>query len=78
VRFQSRSSQGISARPVASFEAIADVEGAALLLWGEHCIEFAAPACYSTCNPYQPRFDLRCRRFQFGCLRNDAFKSIRD
>jgi len=30
-----------------------------------------------TCNLYQPRSDLRCRRFQFGCLKNTAFKSIR-
>ena len=35
------------------------------------------PACYLTCNLYQPRSDLRCRRFQFGCLKNTAFKSIR-
>jgi FkbH-like protein len=65
------------AQPAASFEPVADVEGVALLLWGEHCIECAVPACYSTCNLYQPRSDLRCRRFQFGCLKNEAFKSIR-
>jgi len=63
------------ARPVASFEPVADVEGVALLLWGEHRIECAAPACYSTFNLYQPRSDLLCRRFQFGCLRNQALSS---
>jgi hypothetical protein len=65
------------ARPAGPFEPVTDVEGMALLLWGEHCIECAVPACYSTCNLYQPRSDLRCRRFQFGCLKNEAFKSIR-
>jgi FkbH-like protein len=65
------------ARPAGPFEPVANVEGMALLLWGEHCIECAVPACYSTCNLYQPRSDLRCRRFQFGCLKNEAFKSIR-
>src|SRR5262245_51318933 len=65
------------ARPAGTFEPVADVEGVALLLWGEHCIECAVPACYSTCSLYQPRSDLRCRRFQFGCLKNEAFKSIR-
>jgi FkbH-like protein len=65
------------ARPAILFEPVADLEGLALLLWGEHCIECAVPACYSTCSLYQPRSDLRCRRFQFGCLKNTAFKSIR-
>jgi FkbH-like protein len=65
------------ARPAGPLEPVADVEGMALLLWGEHCIECAVPACYSTCSLYQPRSDLRCRRFQFGCIKNEAFKSIR-
>ena len=75
--FNSDLHQESPARPADPFEPVADVEGVALLLWGEHCIECAAPACYSTCNLYQPRSDLRCRRFQFGCRKNNAFKSIR-
>ena len=34
-----------------------DVEGIAFLHWGEHCVECAAPACYSSCDLYQPRSD---------------------
>jgi len=45
------------ALPAGPFEPVADVEGMALLLWGEHCIECAVPACYSICNLYQPRSD---------------------
>lgn len=39
------------------------------LLWGEHCTECAAPACYSTCEFFAPRPDLQCRRFQDGIVR---------
>jgi FkbH-like protein len=76
-KYDFHSHQESPARPAASFEPVADVEAVALLLWGEHCIECAVPACYSTCSLYQPRSDLRCRRFQFGCLKNEAFKSFR-
>ncbi len=41
-----------------------------LLNWGEHCVECAFPACYKTCNLYEPRADGRCRRFRFGIQRN--------
>jgi len=75
--FSSDPHQESPARPADPFEPVADVEGLALLLWGEHCVECAAPACYSTCSLYQPRSDLRCRRFQYGSLKNKAFKSIR-
>ena len=35
-----------------------------LIVWGEHCSECAAPACYSTCSFYTPRTDdLNCGRF---------------
>lgn len=40
-----------------------------LLLWGEHCTECAAPACYATCEYYSPRPDLGCRRFRNGMVR---------
>ena len=37
-----------------------------ILPWEEHCIECAMPACYTTCNLYEPRKDGKCRRFQHG------------
>jgi len=45
------------------------------LLWGEHCIECAAPDCFSSCDLYDPRPDSRCRRFEGGIYRNPAFAS---
>ncbi len=32
------------------------------LLWTEHCVECAAPACYATCPRYQKRADGNCVR----------------
>ncbi len=40
------------------------------LFWGEHCVECAAPACYSSCSLYEPRADGRCRRFEYGIYEN--------
>ena len=37
-----------------------------LIVWGEHCSECAAPACYTACNFYTPRPDGHCRRFVHG------------
>lgn len=54
-----------------------EVEGAAFLLWSEHCIECAAPACYSSCDLYVPRPDGRCRRFAFGMGPNEVFAGPR-
>lgn len=36
------------------------------LLWTEHCVECAAPACYHTCKRYQKRTDGNCIRVQNG------------
>jgi FkbH-like protein len=36
------------------------------IIWGEHCSECAAPACYSACSFYTPRPDGHCRRFVNG------------
>src|SRR3546814_4713899 len=46
-----------------------------LLLWGEHCIECAAPDCFVSCDLYKARSDRRCRRFRFGAFKNTAFQS---
>ena len=37
-----------------------------LLIWEEHCVECAAPACYSTCDLYSPTANGKCRRFESG------------
>lgn len=36
------------------------------IVWGEHCTECAAPACYASCAFYTPRGDGHCRRFVNG------------
>ncbi|MGH7932175.1 MAG: HAD-IIIC family phosphatase [Candidatus Binataceae bacterium] len=68
---------GPPAMPSIPYEPAADVEGMSLLLWAEHCVECAAPACYSSCDLYQPRLDSRCRRFGFGAYKNRSFPSMR-
>ncbi len=65
------------ALPSAPYEQPVDIEGMSLLLWGEHCVECAAPACYSTCDLYEPRLDLTCRRFGFGAYKNRSFPTVR-
>lgn len=45
----------------------------ALLQWGEHCVECAAPACFATCDLYDARPDKRCRRFAYGIFCNTAY-----
>lgn len=37
-----------------------------VLAWGEHCVECAAPACYATCDLYQPTETGKCRRIEHG------------
>jgi FkbH-like protein len=59
------------------YQSADDVAEIAFLHWGEHCVECAAPACYSSCDLYQPRSDLRCRRFAFGAYKNSSFRSFR-
>ncbi|MDP3921299.1 MAG: HAD-IIIC family phosphatase [Candidatus Omnitrophota bacterium] len=40
-----------------------------ILAWGEHCIECAIPQCYKTCDLYEARSDLKCRRFIDGIVK---------
>lgn len=63
------------ASPEISYTPFEGARARAFLLWGEHCIECAAPDCFSTCDLYQPRSDRRCRRFDYGVYRNAAFPS---
>jgi len=44
----------------------------ALLAWAEHCVECAAPACYTTCDLYLPTSSGKCRRFEDGIVPNRA------
>jgi FkbH-like protein len=43
-------------------------EAEALLAWTEHCVECAAPSCYTTCDLYDPTPLGKCRRFDNGIL----------
>jgi HAD superfamily phosphatase (TIGR01681 family) len=46
------------------------------LLWIEHCVECAAPLCYSSCKIYKPRSDGRCLRFEDGVVPYDFGNGI--
>jgi FkbH-like protein len=59
------------------YSATDDVAAMSLLVWGEHCTECAAPACYLTCDLFEARPDTRCRRFRFGIYKNRHFRSFR-
>jgi len=65
------------ASPEFKYEPVRNIDGMSFLLWGEHCVECAAPACYASCDLYEPRSDWRCRRFSFGAYKNPAFPSAR-
>jgi FkbH-like protein len=43
-----------------------------LLPWSEHCTECVWPTCYTTCDLYEPREDMKCRRFVDGMVRIDT------
>lgn len=66
-----------SLAPKTAYEPAADVSAMSLLIWGEHCIECAAPDCFSSCDLYQKRPDQRCRRFTYGISKNHRFPSLR-
>lgn len=46
-----------------------EIESISPLVWQEHCIECAMPACYQTCAHYKPRSDGRCKLFKYGIER---------
>jgi FkbH-like protein len=54
-----------------------NIKEMSLLVWGEHCVECAAPSCFQSCDLYVPRPDKRCRRFAFGAAKNRNFSSAR-
>lgn len=47
----------------------------ALLAWAEHCVECAAPACFSTCDLYDPTPAGKCRRMDGGIVPNPSVAS---
>jgi len=56
--------------PANSLDAVPEpkVAAEALLAWAEHCVECAAPACYTTCDLYDPTPLGKCRRFDNGIV----------
>lgn len=65
--------EGGRTTPAQAYQPAGGVGRRALLLWGEHCIECAAPDCYTSCDLYDPRPDERCRRFKYGAYRNPDY-----
>ena len=65
-----------ASKPRTPYDHEKNISAMSWLLWGEHCVECAAPDCYKTCELYQPRPDKRCRRFVYGAHRNDSFASM--
>ncbi len=63
--------------PEHDYQPASGIEKASLVYWAEHCVECAAPACFQSCDLYQPRTDTRCRRFTFGAFKNKNFRSVR-
>lgn len=66
---------GAPLRPSESIAFVSGIRKRSLLIWGEHCIECAAPECYQTCDLYRARPDQRCRRFELGMRRNRHFRA---
>jgi FkbH-like protein len=50
-----------------------EIEAIWFMRWEEHCVECAAPHCYTTCSLYTRRADLQCARFDNGIVGNPAF-----
>jgi FkbH-like protein len=63
--------------PLLAYKPVQSVAKMSLLMWGEHCVECAAPSCFTTCDLYQSRPDRRCRRLAYGMYRNRKFPSVR-
>lgn len=70
-----RRRMGAPASPGRPYRPFPGADRRAFLLWGEHCIECAAPDCFASCDLYQARPDRRCRRLEYGMFRNRRFPS---
>lgn len=59
-------------------ELLKNIEARSLIVWGEHCSECAAPACYATCSFYTPRHeDMNCGRFTKGIQKGSLSSGAR-
>lgn len=58
--------------PAATDQETSSVTHRALLAWAEHCVECAAPACYTSCDLYDATSSGKCRRFEDGVVPNRA------
>ncbi|MDA0323840.1 MAG: HAD-IIIC family phosphatase [Verrucomicrobia bacterium] len=76
-KYESRRHDDKPVEAGAGFTPVGGVDQMSMLIWSEHCIECAIPACYKTCDLYQARPDLRCRRFTYGLYKNPSFSSVR-
>jgi FkbH-like protein len=73
---RTESSQQVPTQVLKAFGELRDkISTRSLISWGEHCTECGWPSCYSTCDLYSPREDLRCRRFIDGMVRIDCPES---
>ena len=52
------------------------IENVLPLVWQEHCVECAMPACYGTCLHYKRRIDGRCKLFNYGIERIENNQSV--
>lgn len=64
---------GFRTEPRKAYTPFRNFQRRALLQWGEHCVECAAPDCFATCDLYDARPDKRCRRFAYGIYRNTMY-----
>lgn len=55
---------------------IKDVKKVAPIVWGEHCVECAMPACYGVCSHYRRRGDGRCKLLENGLLKDKNEKAL--
>lgn len=68
---------GASSHTILDYQSVSGVRKMSFLVWGEHCVECAAPSCYSSCDLYEARPDGMCRRFHFGARKDRRFRSLR-
>lgn len=67
---RAESARNLPANIISAFSELSGkVLARTLLPWGEHCTECVWPTCYATCDLYEPREDLKCRRFVDGMVR---------
>ncbi len=53
-----------------------EIKNISPLVWQEHCVECAMPACYKTCVHYKHRSDGRCQLFKYGIERFENPQAI--